>query len=143
MANILEALASLKANGGFSYNLNTGELNPEYGFAVAKDKQFEMSFAVGNINRKTVPDIVRVYAQKTADLLAQDGAFLGAWFDDGLLYLDVSELVATEVEAIRLCQERKQLAYYNNGLKQAVYLPKGTHTGGLHNSVGFHRPIGL
>lgn len=123
MSNIKLAIESLPKNGGFTYSFNTGELNPTDGFTVAISKENEK--VITNIARyksSSIDKEINDYARKNIGELTGKDKFLGAWIEKGSLYLDVSEVVATEKQAIKLCKKRKQLAYWDNKNKVSIYL---------------------
>jgi len=121
MANLINFKNSIIANGGSSYNLLTGEFNPNNGFMVSiKGHELSIPYNLNGIQY----DIAR-YIKSKADILISglsENKFLGAWLDNGLLYLDVSILVDTEIEAIQLAKENNQLAYFNNSTKESIYI---------------------
>jgi len=123
MSNIKEALQELHKTGGFTYSFITGELNPKKGFSLAVSKDTEK--IIDNILRykKTVVDNdVKKYAHSNIEELMKPNRFLGGWVDNNKLYLDVSEVVETRDEVVRLCKEREQLAYWDNEAGKAVFV---------------------
>lgn len=65
-------------------------------------------------------NFIEHYAEQHRAVLAQPGRFLGAWLDEGTLYLDVTEVHAEFATAVRLGWERNQLAIYNIGTGEEI-----------------------
>lgn len=121
--NILHAIASLKENGGFSYNVSTGELNPTKGFMVAVSKEGEQTFPfVSEYPVEALAGTVAIYVKENADKLLGGNRFVGGWIENNTLYLDVSQKVRTAFEASRLCKKRQQKAYYDCRGQREVYV---------------------
>jgi hypothetical protein len=53
------------------------------------------------------------FLEKNAKVLDKPGAKLGVWVDKGTAFLDVSTVVETEEEAVKLGREHDQLAVFN------------------------------
>jgi hypothetical protein len=56
---------------------------------------------------------IRKYAESKRAELAVPGRYLGAWLDNGILYLDITEVVAERATAERLGYDRDQLAIWD------------------------------
>lgn len=123
--NISEIISSLKASQGFSFNVNTLEINPSHGYMVAIDKESE--FMVSNYNDLITnnPDkivsIIRAYIDNNKSKLTET-TFVGGWIDNDILYLDLSEILPSKALAIEACINRQQLAYFDNSTKEAVFI---------------------
>lgn len=121
--NIYDALASLKATKGFSFNINTGELNPRTGFMVAVSKDQEK--IVSNIARykdSAILEDIKSFCQENAEKLADHDNWLGGWIEKGSLFLDVSEIFYSRSLAEIACRQRDQLAYFDNKLGEAIFI---------------------
>jgi hypothetical protein len=117
MANLVNFNKAIVSNGGASYNLMTGEFNPNHGYMVSI-KGHEKTHKAGKESYQyEIADYVK---SKAIILMAGivddsiDRIFLGGWIDNGLLYLDVSYLVDTEEEAIQMAKDNEQIAYHDN-----------------------------
>ena len=121
IGNILLALESLHATGGFSYSFVTGELNPTTGFTVAVSKENEkILHNLDTLTKEQIKQDAHLYALSHMEELVNKNRFFGAWTSENKLYLDVSEIVKTRKEAVKLCQERQQIAYWDNAAGEAV-----------------------
>jgi hypothetical protein len=125
MANLVNFNKAIVSNGGASYNLMTGEFNPNHGYMVSV-KDHEQTF---NANKSSYQYEIADYVKQRAIMLMAgivnksiDRIFLGGWIEKGLLYLDVSYLVDTEEEAIQMAKDNDQLAYFNNVTKETIYI---------------------
>ena len=93
---------------GFSYNINTGDSNPETGYMVSR---------VGH--EEIVPqgaDLVaygKHYFLRHAEQLAEDNAYMGCWYNGSQFVFDVSENVQTKEVAITLGEHNKQDAIWD------------------------------
>lgn len=95
--------------GGFSYEPATRtDVTSGYVVAVHPDRERK-------VGGKVWPSDVAAYAFENAKLLAKPGNILGGWRNagDGLAYLDISRVVATQAEAIALARLHNQLAYFD------------------------------
>lgn len=124
MANLRNFVDSIIQNGGASYNLVTGEFNPEEGYMVSiKDKEFKREY---NGSHKSIQYDVASYIKEHAHILisgvVDSEAFIGAWVDNGELYLDISVKVEHSRDAYKLAVENNQKAYFNNKTKESVYI---------------------
>jgi hypothetical protein len=99
--NLRKLADMIVANGGASYNLNTGELNPTEGYMVATEGHEQTVEYVDE-------DILRDYIDQHVLALAEENHFLGAWLSNGKYVLDVSEIMAQKRQAIFFGIIRKQ-----------------------------------
>jgi hypothetical protein len=66
--------------------------------------------------------IILAYAHGKRHALAQTNRYLGAWVDNGTLYLDVAECIAERATAERLGRERGELAIFDVEGGDSIYL---------------------
>lgn len=105
-------------NGGSSFNLLTGEYNPNDGFMVAI-KGHELQIPVESFNHKVLSD----YIKKNADLLISgitDDKFVGSWVEDGIVYLDCSVKFERIVPALEAGIAQGELAIWDNKDKYSI-----------------------
>lgn len=125
MSNLRQFKNSILENGGASYNLLTGEFNPDYGFMVSiADKESTSNYNNGDGLQYKIADFIKQHALILGSDISNEKYFLGAWVDNDLLYLDVSILHGTHEMAIKTARQNNQLAYFNNENKQTIYLSK-------------------
>lgn len=121
--NLLAMYDAIITNGGASYQIETGQLNPTTGFMVALPG-YEQTFSIpDNVNQwqNIVLSYLLTKVQANNEkhctivglLVENIDYFLGAWIDSGKLYLDLSENVADFETAKKLGIERKQISIYN------------------------------
>lgn len=104
-----ERLAKQTAkDGGFTYSPTT-KVEPKDGFAVSPYPQFETKVPMD----ASLPASIQKYMSDHADVLGQPGAHLGAWVQDGTVYLDVSVVSKTADEASVVAKKFNQQAYYD------------------------------
>lgn len=121
MANLINFKNSIIENGGASYNLLTGEFNPNDGYMVSiPDHELRYTY-----HKESLQYNIADYIQRKAIILAsgitEPNHFVGAWVEDGQLFMDVSIKVNTEEEARELAKNGEQIAYFDNAKKQTVY----------------------
>jgi len=97
-------------DGGFTVHAVTGD-QPTKGYALSIYKGRETILPVAGLK---LAHLAR-FAKDNHDLLKQPDHYFGAWHnpDDGKVYLDVSKVVKTELEAERQAREHKQIAYFD------------------------------
>ena len=93
IANYLKIINEIRLTGGVSYNINTGELNPPYGYMVSLPSNEE---TVDVIDEETVAS----YIKRHADLLWKHEHHFGCWFDGSMFVLDVSIHCETKRDAL-------------------------------------------
>jgi hypothetical protein len=115
MANLKKFVAATIQNGGASFSLETGEINPTAGYMVAISGHEKI---VPNVtNSKQLQYIVAEYIKEHAIILAagmSQNTFMGTWLHENKLYLDVSKNVTDKASAVRMAIENNQLAIWDN-----------------------------
>jgi hypothetical protein len=124
MANLVNFNKGIINDGGASYNMLTGEFNPNHGFMVSIKGHEKTYNTDKNSFNYEIADFINGKAILLLSGISEnyDKIFLGGWIDNGLLYLDVSFLVDTETEAIKMAKDNEQLAYFNNTNKETIYI---------------------
>lgn len=105
-------------NGGASYNIYTGDYNPNKGYMLAI-KGHELQIPLHQFNSKVLSD----YIKTKADILLSgvtENKFLGSWVDNGVVYLDCSVCYDSAVEAIQIGIDSNELAIWDNQLKCSI-----------------------
>ena len=121
MSNLINFKNSIIGTGGATYNLLTGEFNPDRGFMVSiKGHESKSDYNENNL-QYTIAKYIRIKADLILSGENRD-LFLGAWIDNGLLYLDVSIHIESRPEAILQAQANEQLAYFDCNLGEAIDL---------------------
>lgn len=93
---------------GFSYNINTGDQNPDQGYMVSI-KGYEETAPSGC-------DLIafgRSYFLRHAEQLADPNYYMGCWVNAGRFVFDISENVQTKEVAIALGQHHDQEAIWD------------------------------
>lgn len=111
-SNTPEALAAaIIENGGITYNPKRNERRST-GVAVAIDKQHEAKFPIDDFVDRGA-DHIRDYVKRHEELLAQPRVHLGAWDDDGFIYLDLSVVTSDLDEAADIGREHDQIGMFH------------------------------
>lgn len=93
---------------GFSYNINTGDHNPDHGFMVSI-KGYEETAPSGC-------DLIafgRSYFLRHAEQLADPNYYMGCWVNAGRFVFDISENIQFLETAIELGSANNQLAIWD------------------------------
>lgn len=116
------ALSLAAANsGGFTYRLSDGTV-PEHGFAVSPYKAFERRITCPKLE----PDVIDAYVHDNRHAIGilniehAGQVCLGAWFQDGSWYLDLSIVVPSLDQAMRIARHHEQQAVYSLEDKQSI-----------------------
>lgn len=115
MSNLKQFVKATIENGGASFNLVTGELNPTTGYMVAIQGHEKI---VPNVTSEKqlqyiISDFIREHAIILASGISNEGNFIGTWLHEGNLYLDVSCNVSNKADAIKVAKEGNQLAIWD------------------------------
>jgi hypothetical protein len=100
---------------GFTVHDHYGDA-PRTGYMVSLSKSGEYSFPLDRLTPEAIGHYRKVHA---ADLRDPDN-YLGAWVYQGRVYLDVSQHVRDRATAVRLGQQRDQLAVYDLAANAAI-----------------------
>lgn len=113
---------SIQNTGGASYNLSTAEMNPTTGYMVAL-KGVEQIYPVPS-TMDEFKNILQDYLKGTKlhTILSNRELFVGFWIDEGKLYVDLSEIVITQRDAIEKAKENEQRAIYDCAGKEVLYI---------------------
>ena len=124
MANLRNFVDSVIQNGGASYNLITGEFNPNEGYMVSIYGHETVSEYVPEA--KNIQYALANYIKDKAHILmagvTDSEYFVGAWVSNDKLYFDISVKTEYSRDAYKLAEENKQLAYFSNKRKESVYI---------------------
>lgn len=110
-ANTPSALKAMALAGGFTYNPKRNETRKQ-GFAVAVDKRYEKKFTEEEF-KKRGEEIIKQYVKDHAEQLAQPKAHLGAWLEEGHIFLDVSNVQRTLSEAANVGRANDQIGVFD------------------------------
>lgn len=114
MKNLKEFVASTVENGGATMNVATGVV-PTSGYAVSmmgNEKTYNL-FGNDVVKEILISGAVKLYVKDNDDILSLPGMYLGSWIADGVLYLDISNVIDNEHDALRMAVANKQKAYYD------------------------------
>lgn len=117
--NLLNFIKDTLNNGGASYNLLTGDYNPNFGYMVAV-KGHELKLPITQFHNKSLAEYI---ASKCHILMTNSNCnmFLGAWVDKGFVYLDVSQLITDKIKALNIAISQNEIAIFDNENKESVY----------------------
>lgn len=114
-----ELYKALKQDGGFTVG---PELEPYTGKGFAVSCPGWETRVPGRLLQEDILDsLIAAYATECR-ALGLSRLWIGGWLDDGIFYLDLSEIVATPEEAERLALERGQTAYFDFAAGKSVFV---------------------
>jgi hypothetical protein len=113
--NLIKFIENVKQNGGASHNINTGEFNPQNGYFASIQGREKI---VDKINKV----ILLQFIKDNIDLLTDHDNFLGAWTNDGKIYLDVSKKFKDKQFALLFGEVNQQLAIYDANKGEVINL---------------------
>ena len=124
--NLRTVLDEIFLEGGVSYNVNTGEVNPKSGYMVSIlgfEKQYDLDTIKANDLREYVLD--NVY-----DLWGEN-RFVGGWInkDTNKVVLDVSVNITDVTNACYTGIINKQKCIYDCSNKRTISLPSSQNAG--------------
>lgn len=107
---------------GATFQIVKNILNPKTGFMVSRAHR-EFSAPMPS-HFTDFADLLEAYVKGFQDELTQNDVYLGLWYNEseGKLYFDVSERFETYEIAMTAGLNRKQLAIYDNEIRQVIWL---------------------
>lgn len=114
-------------DGGFTYN-PVSDVEPDKGYALSiyPDRSFGK-----NVKDITIDDF-HDFIVKNHDLLSDSKNNIGAWNDPatGHVFLDISMVTQDEKEAVDLCKQHDQIAYFDLSNFKSVTVNQEAKSGG-------------
>ena len=117
MINTKELLNKIFTDGGFSVQVASGVM-PSSGYMVSLQGCEEVYYTE-EVTNDTIPGYITRHVKQ----LLIPGSYLGGWLDGCKVYLDVSINVDDLRAALDLARENSQLAIYDIGRDESIYLP--------------------
>jgi hypothetical protein len=112
---VRSTLEGVRANGGLSVNMKDGSI-PKDGYMVARDKKFAAIVKADDFfDEARGAEILSSYMKQHKSEFNNSNNYLGLWHNtkDGQVYLDVSENIKDEGEAISRGRERDQISIWD------------------------------
>ena len=118
-------VADLSDTGGFTYDINTGEVK-QVGFAVAIEGH-EKSVRINDMTQLQRKEAIEDYIGEKRAILSELGNHIGGWLnpEDGVLYLDVSKVTNSLKEARNNAVKAEQEAIYDFQTMSDIEIIKG------------------
>ena len=114
MENIKTIIEEIKKNNGGTYNKELKSINAERGFMVSL-QGYEKKC-------KTEQETEKAIIENMEIVKGLDNAYLGAWIDEGIIYIDISILVENKEDALEMGKINNQLAIYDIENNASIYL---------------------
>lgn len=113
-------------NGGASYNLITGEYNPNIGYMISlpnKEQKFSANLTYNSL-QYNIAEFIKENATILLGGVISNDKFIGSWVENetNTIYLDISIKVENFNEALKLAIEFNQLTIFDNQTKKTVYI---------------------
>ena len=111
---IREVIQQVKDNEGLTIDMKDGDM-PKTGFTVAKGKKFAQIVKAEDFYGDKGEEILTSYLKQYRSELNKENNYLGLWHNkkNEQVYLDVSENIQDEAEAIRRGRERDQISIWD------------------------------
>jgi len=124
--NLLSVYNSIVKTGGATYNLYTGEFNPDSGYGVAQ-KGFEHVFDFYQ-NPNIFSEQVRSYLKHGIldQIYNRSDIYLGFWLNEGKIYFDIVERIPYLETAIAEGKRNEQKAIRDFANNVDIWLDKPT-----------------
>jgi hypothetical protein len=119
-------LAGLRESGGASVNPHGA--GPVGGYMVALPGHERVIRVWSPDSRRAVEQVTLYVLDHWSDVAPDPALYFGAWLDNGRLYLDVSERVATRELALAKAAHRNELAIYDVANGASVYVSQNADT---------------
>ena len=123
MSNFMRVFESVQKNGGATFNVETGELNPTHGYMVSLHGH-EVRYTIPRNLNEFQNIVINYFAKKSKflkDVLDTEW-FVGFWINDNQLFCDIVRLVTNKKQAIALGKENKQIGIFDNVNKRTIFL---------------------
>lgn len=114
MENIKNIIKEIKENNGGTYNKDLKSINAKSGYMVSL-QGYEKKC-------KSEQEIEKAINENMEIVRGLDNAYLGAWIDEGIIYIDISVLVENKEDAMELGKINNQLAIYDIENNESIYL---------------------
>lgn len=114
MENIKNIIENIKENGGGTYNKEYKTINAKQGYMVSL-QGFEKKCKTDEETEKAIMENMEI-------VKGLDNAYLGAWIDEGITYIDISVLVENKEDALEMGKINNQLAIYDIQNNESIYL---------------------
>ena len=116
--NLKELKNYIEQNHGATLTPTLDNATHNNGFYVSL-KDFETKTRLSRLDIRTI----KHYQEKAQKY----GAYIGAWIDNGVLYLDISKHVKSKRKALKLARKNYQLAIYDIKKGKSVYIHWKNH----------------
>ena len=114
MENIKTIIEEIKENNGGTYNKEYKTINAKKGFMVSL-QGYEKKCRTEQETEKAINENMEI-------IRGLDNAYLGAWIDEGITYIDISVLVENKEDALEMGKINNQLAIYDIENNKSIYL---------------------
>jgi hypothetical protein len=118
--NTSQLLNHILIHGGATINPKNLSLYTGQGYGVALSKSYEVKIGLSGDVKDLHGLFNSALTASRFNAMSRKGCYIGAWIDDGTLYLDVTEIVGDYKQALSLGAKRAQLAIYDFNNNQAI-----------------------
>jgi hypothetical protein len=112
--SLQHAVITAEQNGGVSYNLHHGHMNPDTGYMVSLAGRERVSDTLTYHN-------VLGYVNDNLEAF-ETTTYLGLWKEGDVWFMDVSVCIPNLATALRVAEVNGQRAVYDNANKKSIYL---------------------
>ena len=115
--NLRKITSEILSEGGVTYSLRYGKVSKK-GYAASPYKARELVIPVKEFGDNDV----RNFTLDNGDLLSLHDHALGAWVEDGQVYLDVVQVVTSKAKATAICRANEQKAFFDLENSHTIYV---------------------
>lgn len=122
---VKELIKKAIEKGGFTIDKTGKAPNVKSGYIVS-DFGKEKTYFINDINdmRQLEKDIITYFE----DIQNSDGANVGLWLDNDILFLDISRIYQNKKEALKIGKKNRQLAIYDIKNDKSINIIKSFYT---------------
>ena len=117
---IRQFVREIRENEGASLQLSTMLLNPQTGF-LASYQHPTVQIPIVGVDDEVIISEIEIFIVQHQPQLYKSKNWLGAWVDNGILYLDVSKHFTNIDSCVAFAQRNNQRAFFSCAKGKSVY----------------------
>lgn len=112
-------LTQFKTKGRHNFNKNGRAIKPKaIGYIVSQDKGIKViDKPLAHLDFEAIEQDLKALIKRV-----RATEFIGLWLDSGIIYIDISRVIQSKENALKLAKEQNQKAIYDLKNKKTIYL---------------------
>lgn len=112
-------LTQFVEKGRYNFNKNGRAIKPKaIGYIVSQDKGIKViDKPLEHLNFEEIEQDLKALIKRV-----RATEFIGLWLDNGIIYIDISRVIQSKENALKLAKEQNQKAIYDLKNKKTIYL---------------------